>query len=149
MKSALIVLICNHIQFVAKSHLLNVRACTDLILRLHCCALDDPGHGVPGDVLRLQLRVRLDLLHDVTCTLWRVTMTSSNLSSCLTISASKRSIRRLVITEQAPTRAFSWLKAATTALTFKTLLRHYAKRALTPRSLNVPHDNCIADPISR
>ena len=73
MKSALIVLICKHIQFVAKSHLLNVLACTDLILRLHCCALDDPGHGVPGDVLRLQLRVRLDLLHDVTCTLWRVT----------------------------------------------------------------------------
>ena len=41
------------------------------------------------------------------------------------------------ITEKAPTRAFSWLKAATTAFTFKTLLRHYAKRALTPRSLNV------------
>ena len=33
--------------------------------------------------------------------------------------------------------AFSWLKAATTAFAFKTLLRHYAKRALTPRSLNV------------
>ena len=27
------------------------------------------------------------------------------------------------ITEEAPTRAFSWLKAATTAFTFKTLLR--------------------------
>ena len=37
------------------------------------------------------------------------------------------------ITEKAPTRAFSWLKVATTALTFKTLLRHYAKWALTPR----------------
>ena len=49
------------------------------------------------------------------------------------ISASKSSIRRLVITEKAPTRAFSWLKAATTAFTFTTLLRHYAKRALTPR----------------
>ena len=37
------------------------------------------------------------------------------------------------ITEKAPTRAFSWLKAATTAFTFKTLLRHYyAKRSLTP-----------------
>ena len=34
-------------------------------------------------------------------------------------------------------RAFSWLKAATTAFTFKTQLRHYVKRALTPRSLNV------------
>ena len=42
-----------------------------------------------------------------------------------------------VITEKAPTRAFSWLKAATTAFTFKTLLRHYAKRALTPREVDV------------
>ena len=41
------------------------------------------------------------------------------------------------ITEKAPTRAFSWLKAPTRAFTFKTLLRHYAKRALTPRSLNM------------
>ena len=48
-----------------------------------------------------------------------------------------KAIRRFVITEKAPTRAFSVLKAATTAFTFKTLLRHYAKRALTPRSLNV------------
>ena len=37
------------------------------------------------------------------------------------------------ITEKAPTSAFSWLKAATAAFTFKTLLRHYAKRTLTPR----------------
>ena len=51
--------------------------------------------------------------------------------------ASKKSIRRFVITEKAPTRAFSWLKAATTAFTFKTLLRHYAKLVFTPRSLNV------------
>ena len=29
-----------------------------------------------------------------------------------------------------PTRAFSWLKASTSAFTFKTLLRHYAKQAL-------------------
>ena len=55
----------------------------------------------------------------------------------VSVSASKRSIQSFVITEKAPTRAFSWLKAATTAFTFKTLLRHYAKRALTPRSLNV------------
>ena len=34
------------------------------------------------------------------------------------------------ITEKAPTRAFYWLKATTTAFTFKTLLRHYAKQAL-------------------
>ena len=38
-------------------------------------------------------------------------------------SASKSSIQRFVITEKAPTRAFSWLKAATTAFTFKTILR--------------------------
>ena len=43
-------------------------------------------------------------------------------------SASKRSIRRFVVMEKAPTRAFSWLKAATTAFTFETLLRHYADR---------------------
>ena len=48
-----------------------------------------------------------------------------------------KAIRRFVITEKAPTMAFSWLKRDTTAFTFKTLLRHYAKRALTPRSLNV------------
>ena len=41
------------------------------------------------------------------------------------------------ITEKAPTRTFSWLKGPTSAFTFKTLLRHYAKRALTPWSLNV------------
>ena len=34
----------------------------------------------------------------------------------------RRYTRRFVITEKAPyTRAFSWLKAATTAFTFKTL----------------------------
>ena len=42
-----------------------------------------------------------------------------------------------LITEKAPTRAFSWLKAASTAFTFKTLLRHYAKLALIPWSLNM------------
>ena len=41
------------------------------------------------------------------------------------------------IMEKAPTRAFSWLKAPTSAFTFKTLLRHYAKQALTPWFLNV------------
>ena len=51
----------------------------------------------------------------------------------INISASKSYIRRFVITEKAPARAFSYLKAATTAFTFKTLLRHYAKRALTPQ----------------
>ena len=55
----------------------------------------------------------------------------------LKVSASKSSILRFVITEKAPTRAFSWLKAATSAFTFKALLRRYAKWALTPRSLNM------------
>ena len=41
--------------------------------------------------------------------------------------------RSCTITKKAPNRAFSWLKAATTAFTFKTLLRHYAKWTLTPR----------------
>ena len=36
------------------------------------------------------------------------------------------------ITEKAPTWAFSWLKATTTAFTFKTLLRHYAKQDVYP-----------------
>ena len=52
-------------------------------------------------------------------------------------SASKRSIQRFVVTEKAPTSAFSLMKAATTAFTCKTLLRHYAKRVFTPQSLNV------------
>ena len=47
-------------------------------------------------------------------------------------SLKRRSIRRFVITEKAPTRAFSQLKASTTAFTFETLLRHYAKQTLTP-----------------
>ena len=47
-------------------------------------------------------------------------------------SAVKRSIG-FTITEKAPTRAFSWLKA----LLALSHLRHYAKWALTPRSLNV------------
>ena len=49
------------------------------------------------------------------------------------ISAANRSISSTTgctITEKAPTRAFTWLKAPTSAFTFKTLLRHYAKRAL-------------------
>ena len=45
---------------------------------------------------------------------------------CLVTSAVKRSISSTTgctITEKAPTRAFSWLKAPTSAFTFKTLLR--------------------------
>ena len=32
------------------------------------------------------------------------------------------------MTEKAPTKAFFWLKAATTAFRFKTLLRHFANQ---------------------
>ena len=67
----------------------------------------------------------------VACTLGHVSLSTS---------AANRSIGSTTgctVTEKAPTRAFSWLKAPTGAFTFKTLLRHYAKRALTPRSLNV------------
>ena len=47
----------------------------------------------------------------------------------------RKSINRwsCTITEKAPTRAFSWLEAAITTFTFKTLLRHYAEWALTPQ----------------
>ena len=70
----------------------------------------------------------------VSLTLSLLTLVTRNVpNNSVFISASKSSIRRFVITEKAPTRAFSWLKA----FTFKTLLRHYAKRAVTPRSLNV------------
>ena len=54
-----------------------------------------------------------------------------------TIELESKVLEDVTITEKAPTRAFSWLKAPTKAFTFKTLLRHYAKQALTPRSLNV------------
>ena len=39
--------------------------------------------------------------------------------------------KHFTIIEKAPTRAFSWLKVPTIAFTFKTLLRHFAKQALT------------------
>ena len=41
--------------------------------------------------------------------------------------------RSFTIAENAATRAFSWLKAPTSDFTFKTLLRHYAKRTLNPQ----------------
>ena len=66
--------------------------------------------------------------------MWRTLATRRGF--CVENSAVKRSIG-FTITEKAPTRAFSWLKAPTSAFTFKTQLRHYAKRALTPRSLNL------------
>ena len=72
---------------------------------------------------------------------------AAGLEVAVLASAVKRSIgftTGCTITEKAPTRAFSWLKAPTSTFTFKTLLRHYAKRELP-----VPHDNCVVYPISR
>ena len=54
-------------------------------------------------------------------------------SAALVIELQTKIRKDFTITERAITWAFSWLKAATTAFTFKTLLRHYGKRALTPR----------------
>ena len=72
-----------------------------------------PHHTSPGP-LAVEVPTKLrESFHDIVLT-----------------SAVKRSIG-FTITEKAPTRAFSWLKAATTAFTFKTLLRHDAEWALT------------------
>ena len=43
--------------------------------------------------------------------------------------------------EKVPTRAFSWLKAPASAFTFKILLRHYAKQALTLWKVDVKLGN--------
>ena len=56
------------------------------------------------------------------------------ISAIMTSAANDPSFSQLVytITEKAPTKAFSWLKAAITAFTFKTLSKHNAKQTLTP-----------------
>ena len=53
----------------------------------------------------------------------RHTLTSDLSDTKLSSSAPKSSIRRFVIKEKAPTRAFSWMKAATTAFTFKDTIK--------------------------
>ena len=53
---------------------------------------------------------------------------TSALTQIITNSASKTSIRRFVITEKAPTRAFSWLKAAKG----RAAIRHYANQTAHP-----------------
>ena len=54
---------------------------------------------------------------------------SCNIMVQLVLATNLRDV--FTITEKASTRGFSWLKAPTIAFTFKTLLRRYAKRALT------------------
>ena len=48
-----------------------------------------------------------------------------------------RAAKVFTITEKAPTRVFSWLKVPSSTFTFKTLLRHYSKRPLTPVQVDV------------
>ena len=106
-----------------------------------CCSSPPSGTGA-GVVVIVFLHARLAFCL-ARCSLQCLRWTSTNslmIHTSVPISAANRSIGSTTdctITEKAPTRAFSWLKAATTAFTFKTLLRHYAKRVLTPRSLNV------------
>ena len=45
------------------------------------------------------------------------------------VSRAANDLSVFTITNFAPNRAFSWLKAPTSAFTFETLLRHYAKQA--------------------
>ena len=71
---------------------------------------------------------------------WQWTLCWAGLGWVASISAANRSIGSTTgctITEKAHTGDFSWLTVPTSAFTLKTLLRHYAKQALTPRSLNV------------
>ena len=65
------------------------------------------------------------------------TVSTADIESTLELDTNLRVVGSFTLPERAPTRAFSWLKVPTSAFTFKTLLRHYAKRALIPLSLNV------------
>ena len=103
-----------------------------------CTTLSRHGRLCGQNKLLLQGRIAVsgEKLLLLKCSIKFVVLTISRVAD----SAANRSIGSTIsctITEKAPTRAFSWLKAPTSAFTFKTLLKHYAKRALTPRSLNV------------
>ena len=52
---------------------------------------------------------------------------SHNYTACVSAPSVPQPV--FTMTEKAPNRASSWLKVATTTFTFKTLIRHYAKRA--------------------
>ena len=79
--------------------------------------VDDGGHDLRGVEVQV-VAARQLAVHEV-----RVVLAEDLAEPRVHLgsSASKSSIQRFVITEKAPTRAFSWLKAATTAFTFKTL----------------------------
>ena len=67
-------------------------------------------------------RIPAPPLHTVSCQL---------LGQKLVLQTNHRQQSVFTITEKAPIRAFSWLKAPTSVFTYKTLLRHYAKQELT------------------
>ena len=67
-------------------------------------------------------RVTRHMHGDWMCLLNEISQFNSGLQIKSRVVLQMKAIRRFVITEKAPTRAFSWLKAATTAFTFKTLL---------------------------
>ena len=90
---------------------------------LLCCICQDQNTTLRYEVTYSQHQDRSLTILDVTRAEELRPLTED--SSEQETSASKRSIRRFLITEKAPSRAFFWLKAATTAFTFKTLLRHY------------------------
>ena len=69
-------------------------------------------------------RVTRHMHGDWMCLLNEISQFNSGLQIQSRVVLQMKAIRRFVITEKAPTRAFSWLKAATTAFTFKTLLKH-------------------------
>ena len=52
-----------------------------------------------------------------------------HLGSAHRIELETKVFKDFTITEKAPTKAFSWLKAPTISLTFKNLIRHYTKQA--------------------
>ena len=116
--------------------------------RDHCCSILAPGGSIsnmyaiiiarhkhfPGHKQRGMLGLQQT---PVLYTSRHVSIEQPRTDSSSAANQSIGSTTGCTITEKAPTRAFSWLKAPTSAFTFKTLLRHYAKRALTPWSLNV------------
>ena len=80
---------------------------------------DNIPHTIFADIDKYQI----EDIH--ICLLLAIIVSRRPLWKCsrnVVISASKSSIRRFVIMEKAPTRTFSWLQAATTAFTFKTVL---------------------------
>ena len=91
--------------------------------------MDDEGIKI---ILRLSSNTCTPKLFPVLRVLTLVSEVNSDYKILVLCSAPSVPQPVFTITEEAPTWAFSWLKAPTSAFTFKTLLRHYAKRALTP-----------------